>query len=100
MENQEPVVFNKYLVSLTKIVSVYCFFYVLLKSVAIIRGAWVTPSIILAAPFMIMGILTAYTVLYKKYSWVVTIVTAVLIIAVRYYEFDWVYYLQNTYGDK
>ena len=100
MEHQEPIVFNKYLVSLTKIVSVYCFFYVLLKSVAIIRGAWVTPSIILAVPFMIMGILTAYTVLYKKYSWVITMLSVALIIIVRYYEFDWVYYLQNTFGNK
>lgn len=99
MKEQEPIVFNKYLVSLTKIVSVYCFFYVLLKSIAIIRGAWMIPSLILAVPFMIMGVLTAYTVLYKKYSWVVTIITVVLIIAVRYYEFEWVNYLQYTYGN-
>lgn len=99
MENQEPIVFNKYLVSLTKIVSVYCFFFVLLKSIAIIRGAWMIPSLILAVPFMIMGVLTAYTVLYKKYSWVVTIITVVLIITVRYYEFEWVNYLQYTYGN-
>lgn len=99
MEEQEPIVFNKYLVSLTKIVSVYCFFYVLLKSIAIFKGAWILPQIIFAVPFMIMGILTAYTVLYKKYSWVVTIITVVLIIAVRYYEFEWVNYLQHTYGN-
>ena len=99
MENQEPVVFNKYLVSLTKIVSVYCFFFVLLKSIAIVRGAWMIPNIILALPFIIMGILTAYTVLYKKYSWAVTIAAVVLIIAVRYFEFDWVHYLQNNYGN-
>jgi hypothetical protein len=67
MENQEPLVFNRYLVSLTKIVSVYCFFFVLLKSIAIVRGAWMIPNIILALPFIIMGILTAFTVLYKKF---------------------------------
>ncbi|WP_396174930.1 hypothetical protein [Flavobacterium sp.] len=99
MENQEPLVFNRYLVSLTKIVSVYCFFFVLLKSIAIVRGAWMIPNIILALPFIIMGILTAFTVLYKKYSWVVTIAAVVLIIAVRYFEVDWVYYLQNNYGN-
>lgn len=95
---EEPKVFNKYLVSLTKIVSVYCFFFVLLKSIAIFRGAWMIPNIILAIPFIIMGILTAYTVLYKKYSWIITIITVVLIIAVRYYEVDLVYFLQNKYG--
>ena len=95
---EEPKVFNKYLVSLTKIVSVYCFFFVLLKSIAIFRGAWMIPNIILAIPFIILGILTAYTVLYKKYSWIITIITVVLIIAVRYYEVDLVYFLQNKYG--
>lgn len=95
---EEPKVFNKYLVSLTKIVSVYCFFFVLLKSIAIFRGAWMIPNIILAIPFICMGILTAYTVLYKKYSWIITIITVVLIIAVRYYEVDLVYFLQNNYG--
>ncbi|GGD25374.1 hypothetical protein [Flavobacterium orientale] len=99
MENQEPVVFNKYLVSLTKIVSVYSFFFVLLKSIAIIRGAWMIPNIILAIPFIIMGILTAYTVIYKKYSWIITIITVALIIAVRYYEYDLVYFLQDKYGN-
>ncbi|MDP2161514.1 MAG: hypothetical protein Q8K02_13595 [Flavobacterium sp.] len=99
MENQEPVVFNKYLVSLTKIVSVYSFFFVLLKSIAIVRGAWMIPNIILAIPFIIMGILTAYTVIYKKYSWIITIITVTLIIAVRYYEYDLVYFLQDKYGN-
>lgn len=99
MENQEPIVFNKYLVSLTKIVSVYSFFFVLLKSIAIFRGAWMIPNIILAIPFIIMGILTAYTVIYKKYSWIITIITVALIIAVRYYEYDLVYFLQDKYGN-
>jgi hypothetical protein len=99
MENQEPVVFNKYLVSLTKIVSVYSFFFVLLKSIAIFRGAWMIPNIILAIPFIIMGILTAYTVIYKKYSWLITIITVALIITVRYYEYDLVYFLQDKYGN-
>jgi len=99
MENQEPVVFNKYLVSLTKIVSVYSFFFVLLKSIAIFRGAWMIPNIILAIPFIIMGILTAYTVIYKKYSWIITIITVALIIAVRCYEYDLVYFLQDKYGN-
>ncbi|MEX0596810.1 MAG: hypothetical protein WD512_09935, partial [Candidatus Paceibacterota bacterium] len=93
------IVFNKYLVSLTKIVSVYCFFFILLKSIAIIRGAWMIPNIILTIPFIVTGILTAYTVLYKKYSWVITLFTVVLIIAMRYFEVDWVYFLQKNYGN-
>jgi hypothetical protein len=99
MEEQQPLVFNKYLVSLTKIVSVYCFFFVLLKSIAIIRGAWMIPNLIIAIPFILMGILTAYTVLYKKYSWVITILAVLLIIATRYFEFEWVHFLQSEYGN-
>lgn len=96
---EEPKVFNKYLVSLTKIASVYCFFFIVLKSIALFRGAWVIPNIILTVPFMILGILTAYTILYKKYSWIITVLTLAVIIAVRYYEWDWVYFLQSKYGN-
>lgn len=96
---EEPKVFNKYLVSLTKIASVYCFFFILLKSIALFRGAWVIPNVILAIPFIVLGILTAYTILYKKYSWTITIITIVIIIAVRYYEVGWVHFLQNKYGN-
>ncbi len=99
MEQQEPKVFNKYLVSLTKIVSVYCFFFVLLKSIAIVRGAWMIPNVVMAIPFMIFGIWTAYTVIYKKYSWAIAILGVVLILITRYYEYDWVYFLQNKYGN-
>ncbi len=99
MENQEPLVFNKYLVSLTKIVSVYCFFFVLLKSIAIVRGAWMIPNLVLAIPFIVMGILTAFTIMYKKYSWILTSLTVLLILLVRYFEYDWVYFLQLNYGN-
>ncbi|MDD2986337.1 hypothetical protein [Flavobacterium sp.] len=95
----EPLVFNKYLVSFTKIVSVYAFFFVLLKSIAILRGAWLIPNLIIALPFVLMGILTAYTVVAKKYSWVLTILTLVLILVTRYYEQEWVYWLQSNYGN-
>lgn len=95
---EEPKVFNKYLVSLTKIVSIYSFFFILLKSIAILRGAWMIPNVILTLPFILMGILTAYTVLYKKYSWVITIIAVVLIAVTRYYESDWVHFLQYKYG--
>ncbi len=99
MEEQQPLVFNKYLVSITKIVSVYCFFFVLLKSIAIIRGAWMIPNLIISFPFILMGIVTAYTVMAKKYNWTITILTVLLILVTRYYEQGWVYFLQNNYGN-
>jgi hypothetical protein len=96
----EEKVFNKYLVSLTKIVSIYCFFFVLLKSLAIIRGAWMVPNIILAVPFVLLGIATAYVVFFKKYNWLLAILGALLIVVVRYYEVDLVFYLQENYGSN
>lgn len=95
----EQKVFNKYLVSLTKIISIYSFFFVLLKSLAIIRGAWILPNIILTVPFVLLGISTAYVVYFKKYNWILAIFGATLIVVVRYYEVDWVYFLQNKYGN-
>lgn len=95
----EQKVFNKYLVSLTKIISIYSFFFVLLKSLAIIKGAWLLPNIILTIPFVLLGISTAYVIFFKKYNWILAIIGATLIVVVRYYEVDWVYFLQNKYGN-
>jgi hypothetical protein len=99
MEEQHPIVFNKYLVSLTKIASVYCFFFIVLKAVAIFSGAWMIPNLILSFPFILMGILTAYTVVAKKYSWAVTIVAILLILIIRFYEKEWVFWLQTSFSN-
>jgi hypothetical protein len=95
---EEPKIYNKYLVSLTKIVSFYCLFFVLLKSLAIVRGAWVIPNLILTVPFVLLGISSAYVIFYKKYNWVLALFGALFIILIRYYEVDLVYYLQEKYG--
>jgi len=99
MEEQHPIVFNKYLVSLTKIASVYCFFFIVLKAVAIFSGAWMIPNLILSFPFILMGILTAYTVVAKKYSWAVTFVAILLILIIRFYEKEWVFWLQTSFSN-
>jgi hypothetical protein len=96
----EEKVFNKYLVSLTKIVSIYCFFYVFLKILVMIRGTWIIPNIILLIPFLLLGIATAYIAFFKKYNWLIAIFGALLIVVVRYHEVDLVYYLQENYGSK
>jgi hypothetical protein len=95
---EEPKVFNKYLVTLTKIVAFYSFFFVLLKSIAIIRGAWMIPNLALSIPFIVLGILAGFTSYYQKYNWFVAVLGAAVIIVVRYYEYDWVMYIQQNYG--
>lgn len=97
MEKDQPVVFNKYLVSLTKIVAFYSFFIILIKSYQIFRGAWLIPNLIIMLPFMVFGILTAYTAYFQKYNWWVTGFGVVMIILVRIYEFEWVLALQQYF---
>lgn len=94
----EPGVFNKYLVSLTKIVAFYCFFFVLVKSIAIALGAWFWPNILITAPFVFLGIFTAFTAYFQRYNWITAIFGAVFIVVMRVFEHDIVYYLQGHLG--
>ena len=91
--SEEPIVFNKYLVSLTKIIAFYCFFFVLIKSIAIVRGAWLLPNVIVTIPIILMGIWCAYTSYFQKYNWIAAGTGAALVIALRYFESGIVFYL-------
>lgn len=95
---ESPKVFNKYLVSLTKIIAFYCFFIVLVKAIAIFRGAWMIPNLVIIFPFILLGISTAYVAYFQKYNWALAIFGAIFIVVMRYYEYDWVHYLQAQYG--
>lgn len=99
MEDNQPKVFNKYLVSLTKIVAFYSFFIILIKSYNIFRGAWMIPNLILMLPFVIFGIWAAYTSYFQKYNWWVTGAGILMIILVRIYEYEWILALQNQFGN-
>jgi hypothetical protein len=90
--HNDPIVFNKYLVSLTKIVAIYCFLYVIIKSIAIVLGAWLLPNILVSIPLILMGIWATYTAYFQKYNWTTAGLGAVLIIAMRYFEADLVFY--------
>ena len=95
---EEPIVNNKYLVSLTKIIAVYSFLYVVLRLISIFfLGAWRMPNLILAIPFLIIGILTTYCVFYKKYNWTLMILGIMLIVLVRIYEPHIILYLHKSY---
>ena len=95
--SEEPIVFNKYLVSLTKIIAFYCFFFVLIKSIAIVRGAWLLPNVVVTIPLILMGIICAYTSYFQKYNWATAVSGAILVIAVRYYEAGFVFYIHENW---
>ena len=99
MELNEAPLHNKYLVSLTKIISIYSFFLVLIKSIAILRGAWLVPNVILIIPFIALGVTTAFAWANQKYQWWLGIAGAIIIIVFRYYEVDWTLALQERFGN-
>jgi hypothetical protein len=97
MEKEQPVVFNKYLVSLTKIIAFYSFFIILIKSYTIFQGGWLLPNIILMLPFLVFGMLTAYTSYFQKYNWWVTGMGTAVIILVRLFESEWIVALHQFF---
>ncbi|MFN3755473.1 MAG: hypothetical protein ACK4RM_00820 [Flavobacterium sp.] len=97
MEKDQPVVFNKYLVSLTKIIAFYSFFIILIKSYTIFRGAWLLPNLVLLLPFIVFGVLAAYTSFFQKYNWWVAGFGALMIILVRIFEQEWIVALHHYF---
>lgn len=97
MENnsnlQEPLIFNKYLVSLTKIIAFYSIFFVLIKSIAIVRGAWLMPNILVSIPIIAVGIWCAFTSYTQKYNWFAAGFGTAVVIIMRYFEEAIVFYL-------
>jgi len=97
MEKEQPVVFNRYLVSLTKIIAFYSFFIILIKSYNIFRGAWMFPNLILMVPFIVFGILAAFTSYFQKYNWWVAGAGALMVILVRIFEQEWIVALHHYF---
>jgi len=96
----KEVIFNKYLVSLTKIIAIYSFFYVLLKIIAVFKNNVVVPNIILAFPFLLLGLISFYSAKIKNYNWAVVVLGILLICITRYFEADWIILLQIKFNNK
>lgn len=94
---EEPIIYNKYLVSFTKIIAVYSFLYVVLRFISIFfLDSWKLPNAILATPFLIIGILTFNSILKKKYNWTLMIIGIVLIVFVRIFESEIILHLHKS----
>ncbi len=78
-----------------KIIFFYSVFYVVMKIIAIFKGSWVMPNLILCVPFLLFAGLGFKMTKTKNYSWLYVIAGALVISFVRYYEIDLMHYLHE-----
>lgn len=89
----------KYLINTTKIVAIYCFFFVAIKILAVLMGKSLIPNLASSLPFLIIGIFTSYLIFVKKYLWWLTILCVIFIVIFRIFEFDILMYIENNYSN-
>lgn len=88
--------YQKYLVSTTKIVAIYSFFFVVMKIISVLLGKPMAANLMTTIPFLIIGFWSAYCVFAEKFNWIITIIFVLIIIVFRIYEFDVLLYLQEN----
>ncbi|WP_417885639.1 hypothetical protein [Zunongwangia sp.] len=88
---------RRYLVILTKLIFIYCLFYVVMKITAVFQGAWFYANLVMALPILLLGLLGVYFVKFEKYNWFYVIIAALIISAIRYFEQGWLLELHNYF---
>lgn len=84
-------------ITVTKIITIYCFFYAIAKLFAIFKGAWLLPNAVIIAGLLGLGAIGVYVIKRNSYNWLFIIIGVVLVSALRYYETEWVVYLQELF---
>lgn len=83
-------------ITIYKITIIYAAFYFLMKIYAIINGSWLLPNIIISLPILLIGFLAWWQLKQDKTNWWFIAISIIVVSAVRYYEQDWVYYLNQN----
>lgn len=99
MSEQNPAPFtnprNK--ITIYKIIAIYAAFYILMKLYAIFsQGAWVLPNLILCIPMLLFGLLAWWQLKQDKTSWWYIGIVVIAVSALRYYEAEWVVWLNQN----
>lgn len=79
-----------------KIIFFYSLFFVIMKVIAIFKGAVMLPNLLLSIPFLVFAAVGFHIDRNKRYSWLYVILGVLVISATRYYEFELLQYFQDT----
>lgn len=79
-----------------KITIIYAAFYLLMKLYAIFQGSWFLPNLILTLPFILIGFIAWWQLKQNKTNWWFILLSIIVVSAVRYYEADWVVWLNQN----
>ena len=89
---------QRYLVLISKIIFFYSIFYVIMKIIAIVQGAWLMPNLILSIPYLAFAVVGGIMLKRNAYHWAYVIAGAILISIVRYYEQEWMLQLHQYFS--
>ena len=79
-----------------KITIIYAIFYTLMKLYAIFQGAWVLPNLIVALPLVLIGLIAWLQLKAQKTNWWFIGISIIVVSTVRFYETDWVVWLNQN----
>ena len=88
---------NRTLVIVSKIIFFYSLFYVVMKIIAILDGAWLRPNLILMIPYIIFAAIGGWMLKKDKYYWAYLIAGVLVISVIRYYEQEWMLQLHEYF---
>jgi len=94
MEEKSPPFSNpRNKLTIYKITIIYAAFYVLMKLYAIFQGQWLIPNLMVCIPILVIGVLAWLQLKKGNTSWWFVGLSIVVVSAVRYFEQDWVLWL-------
>jgi lysylphosphatidylglycerol synthetase-like protein (DUF2156 family) len=83
-------------ITIYKITAIYAVFYILMKLYAIfIEGSWLLPNLILCIPMLIIGLIAWKQLKQDNTSWWFILISIIVVSALRYYEVEWVLWLNQ-----
>jgi len=80
-----------------KITVIYAAFYLLMKIYSIVvENFWILPNLIISLPIVIIGLVAWWQLKQDKTNWWFIVLSIIVISATRYYESDWVLWLNQN----
>jgi len=83
---------------LTKVITLYALFYMLVKVIGVFKGLWPVPNLIVAFFLLILGLSGWRLLRQNKAPLYFVILGVTFMILLRIYEVDLLLYLQNRFG--